>query len=569
MKRSPTFLVRAAATFGIVALTPLVSIQAFLSSAQPAFAAAACSDGVDSDGDQRVDTLDPGCHSDGNPYNAASYLSDDSDESWPPNTQCNDAYDDDHDGVVDYPADPDCSDPMDNSESGTSGGSSSSSSTSSSSSSSSTTSSSSSSSVSGLCSDGLDNDSDQRIDAQDPGCHSDGNPYNMASYVPADATEGTPANSQCNDAYDDDHDGLTDYPADPDCVNAMDNSESGTSGSSSSSSSSSTSSSSSSSSGTGLCSDGLDNDQDTRIDMQDPGCHSDGNPYNAASYVPADMTEGTPANSQCNDGYDDDHDGVVDYPADPDCSDAMDNSESGTSGGSSSSSSSTSSSSSSTSSSSSSSSSASGQCSDGVDNDSDGRIDAVDPGCHSDGNPHNASSYVPSDMNEASPANTQCNDGVDNDGDGQMDYGMDPGCASPMDNNETDMSDMNADLAALLVLPPQINRGDLLPERLTAKNNGPSPSAQSTFTQTIPAGFEFNSTYSNPKCRMTSATTVTCDVPGLEPGAAKDFMVYLRVPTSYSCNTTLPMSATLTPGAATDPSMGNNTSNSSTWVTCG
>jgi LPXTG-motif cell wall-anchored protein len=40
------------------------------------------------------------------------------------------------------------------------------------------------------------------------------------------------------------------------------------------------------------------------------------------------------------------------------------------------------------------------QCSDKVDNDGDGVIDANDPGCHTDNNPKNPASYVPSDTSE-------------------------------------------------------------------------------------------------------------------------------------------------------------------------
>ncbi|MCK4520488.1 DUF1349 domain-containing protein [Candidatus Parcubacteria bacterium] len=39
------------------------------------------------------------------------------------------------------------------------------------------------------------------------------------------------------------------------------------------------------------CSDGIDNDQDQLIDEHDPGCHSDGNASNPASYVPNDDNE--------------------------------------------------------------------------------------------------------------------------------------------------------------------------------------------------------------------------------------------------------------------------------------
>ena len=41
------------------------------------------------------------------------------------------------------------------------------------------------------------------------------------------------------------------------------------------------------------------------------------------------------------------------------------------------------------------------ECSDGIDNDGDGRIDIADPECHTDGNPDNPQSYDPNDDSEA------------------------------------------------------------------------------------------------------------------------------------------------------------------------
>ncbi len=58
------------------------------------------------------------------------------------------------------------------------------------------------------------------------------------------------------------------------------------------------------------------------------------------------------------------------------------------------------------------------QCADGFDNDSDGVIDAQDPGCWS--NPSRPETYDPNRLDE-SVATTQCQDGIDNDGDGAID----------------------------------------------------------------------------------------------------------------------------------------------------
>jgi hypothetical protein len=48
------------------------------------------------------------------------------------------------------------------------------------------------------------------------------------------------------------------------------------------------------------------------------------------------------------------------------------------------------------------------QCSDGIDNNGNGLIDANDPGCHSDGNSSNPASYDPNDNTECSEKLTSC-----------------------------------------------------------------------------------------------------------------------------------------------------------------
>ncbi len=86
------------------------------------------------------------------------------------------------------------------------------------------------------------------------------------------------------------------------------------------------------------------------------------------------------------------------------------------------------------------------QCSDGTDNDGDGKVDATDPDCHTDLNASNSSSYNPADNSEFGscltgacnnpPVTYQCNDHIDNDSDGFVDYPSDPGCSSYTDNSE-------------------------------------------------------------------------------------------------------------------------------------
>ncbi len=94
------------------------------------------------------------------------------------------------------------------------------------------------------------------------------------------------------------------------------------------------------------CSDGLDNDGDGWVDMDDPGCSS-----------PDDDDESDdPQLPQCNDGIDNDNDGLIDWPADPGCSGLTDDDESDNP-------------------------QPETECSDGIDNDNDGWTDMDDPGC--------------------------------------------------------------------------------------------------------------------------------------------------------------------------------------------
>ncbi len=99
-------------------------------------------------------------------------------------------------------------------------------------------------------------------------------------------------------------------------------------------------------------------------------------------------------------------------------------------------------------------------CSDGIDNDGDGKIDAKDPGCHSDNNASNPDSYDPNDKSEVDKSGgtggsgkkdngsgVQCADKKDNDGDGLIDA-KDPGCHSDGNANNPDSYDPSDDSEA-------------------------------------------------------------------------------------------------------------------------
>lgn len=110
---------------------------------------------------------------------------------------------------------------------------------------------------------------------------------------------------------------------------------------------------------------------------------------------------------QCSDGIDNDSDGQTDHPADPGCTGPDDDSEVDPVV------------------------EPDPQCSDGIDNDSDGKTDhPADPGCTG-----------PDDDSEIDPVvepDPVCSDGIDNDGDGKIDFPADPGCTSATDGSEAD-----------------------------------------------------------------------------------------------------------------------------------
>lgn len=82
-------------------------------------------------------------------------------------------------------------------------------------------------------------------------------------------------------------------------------------------------------------------------------------------------------------------------------------------------------------------------CSDDISNDSDGLVDANDPGCHSDGNVNNPQSYVPTDNDESNTV-AECGDGIDNsDAEDSLVDSADPACHTDGNASNSESYDPN------------------------------------------------------------------------------------------------------------------------------
>jgi hypothetical protein len=165
------------------------------------------------------------------------------------------------------------------------------------------------------CDNGLDDDGDGLTDyPADPDC------FDLWS---TERGGGGGLVVECRNGIDDDEDGFADFPADPGCLSPGDRTEADD--------------------GNVVCGNGLDDDGDGLTDWEggDPGC-----------LAASDTSERERTGPACDNGVDDDMDGLTDYPADDYCQDAWDQFERPP------------------------------QCDNGVDDDEDGLTDWMeDPGC--------------------------------------------------------------------------------------------------------------------------------------------------------------------------------------------
>lgn len=142
------------------------------------------------------------------------------------------------------------------------------------------------------CANGLDDDRDGFIDADDPQC-----------FEPAGREDGRDTFFdrvfQCTDGLDNDADGFIDADDRGCAVSFMDDERDDAAG-------------------RPACENGLDDDLDGFIDTADPGCAATGGRSESEDFAPmAELT--TLVLPICSNGLDDDNDGVIDYPLDTGC----------------------------------------------------------------------------------------------------------------------------------------------------------------------------------------------------------------------------------------------------------
>ena len=382
--------------------------------------------------------------------------------------ECMDLNDNDRDGLIDL-ADPDCQSSRDESEW-------------------------SEFESHSACSDKLDNDQDGLIDfPYDPECHSAGDPSEERGPLPEGQSLGQ-ANlptSECNDGLDNNDDGLFDWPWDPACLSRGDLYE-------------------------GRpelmqeCNNLQDDDDDGLIDFpSDPDCIAitwpSEAPLNRVQAYPYGIYIDTGRGIQrfqnslsaCANQSDDDGDGLVDYPADPDCESPNDTSEKDTS--------------------------IHDQhllftpninhlseCLDGIDNDNDGLIDLNDISC---GSPHDLADEA-DDESLSIDELPQCADQIDNDEDGLIDWPFDLHCGAHGSDQEQSCQSQELDILipdeeSVQATRTNIEHEILLAEQLSPRSCGPMISGQAPhliqFTQTQTGPLRINFAHIEPNLNQEQA----------------------------------------------------------------
>ena len=313
------------------------------------------------------------------------------------------------------------------------------------------------------CQDGIDNDQDTLIDFPfDPECHSAGDLSEDLGPPPEGYHQIGTAQpmSECNDGIDNNNNGLIDWPWDEACLGRGDLKEDLPEA-------------------MGDCNNGQDDDEDGLVDFPtDPDCLAitwpSESPVGRTMRYPhginldqgRGMQRFNDTLSGCANQADDDRDGLVDYPADPECESPRDHSEV-----------------------------ESGslrqhliltpdvshltECLDGIDNDDDGLIDLNDVACNS---PFDSAQEA-DDQTLSVDDLPECADQTDNDEDALLDWPLDLDCGAHGANQEQDcipqdLSSLSEEESITVDTWTETAEDLLLAEQLSPQTCGPNRDGQ-------------------------------------------------------------------------------------------
>ncbi len=120
-----------------------------------------------------------------------------------------------------------------------------------------------------------------------------------------------------------------------------------------------------------------------------------------------------------------------------------------------------------------------------------------------------------------------------------------------------------ADLSITKSGPASVTRGSIAVYNVRVTNAGPATATNVTVSDVIPTGFQFNAANSSSNCVLNSAgTSVLCNNFSLNAGEFRDINIAFFVPTISSCTTTTMTNTATVSTSATDPNAANNSATS-------
>lgn len=174
---------------------------------------------------------------------------------------------------------------------------------------------------------------------------------------------------------------------------------------------------------------------------------------------------------------------------------------------------------------------------------------------------------------------TQCSDGTDNDGDGKTDA-ADPDCDSgttqpppgtpPGGNPGT--GDPNpvpgVDAGITVAAPATVEQGALINYSLGVRNFGSASALGTKVSVNIPQNFTFNQASSSGACAV-QGSNVECTLGTLAAGQSTPLAVVFTVGTSTTCNSKVTATATITTTSEDKNTANNSATSNETTITCG